>query len=188
MAVRRTASALPSPVARFGLWRPGVPGATEASGSCRRPLPGPAPARCAAGRDRVVWFGPVGPFYARCSRFSSYRGVLSEGLSGERPRGNRCGQAELSGTGCSRPGETGLCALGTGIGQGVWVVGLRQTSSGVVDAESVQVTPVLSGKLRHFRGGLGHFPAPPRYKCPSMSRIDPVFRTPDQSLPLRRQG
>ena len=47
----------------------------------------------------------------------------------------------------SRLGETGLCALGTGIGQGVWVVGLRQASSGVVAAESVQVTPVLCGRL-----------------------------------------
>ena len=46
----------------------------------------------------------------------------------------------------SRPGETGLCALGTGIGQGVWVVGLLQTSSGVVAAESVQVTLVLCGR------------------------------------------
>ena len=47
----------------------------------------------------------------------------------------------------SWPGETGLCALGTGIGQGVWVVGLRQTSSGVVAAESMQVTPVLCDGL-----------------------------------------
>ena len=43
MAVRRTASAMPSPVVRFGLWRVGIPGATEASGSCCEPFVLPYP-------------------------------------------------------------------------------------------------------------------------------------------------
>ena len=187
MAVRRTASALPSPVARFGLWRPGVPGATEASGSCRWPLPGPAPARCAAGRDRVVWFGPVGPFYACCSCFSSYRGVLSEGLSGERPGATDVGRRSFQELAVPAWRDWSVCFgyWGWAGRVGGWAApdfvgrGCRGVCSG--DAGAVR-------KIKTFSGWVGTFPAPPRYKCPSMSRIDPVFRTPDQRLPLRRQG
>ena len=71
---------------------------------------------------------------------------MDKGLLRKGPGLGLCRETELSGTGCPGLERLVFVLWVLGLGRAVWVVGLRQTSSGVVAAESVQVTRVLCGR------------------------------------------